>query len=491
MLTSRPTTVIIASAAAIGIAADQLVRTPADWGINVPLAASLLAVLGAAMPSRDGRTPPHWPWLASVCFASMWALRDAQPLLAVDLLAALALASLPLLQQAGIKLRAVPLIDLCFSPLRAAWTASFGTLDFLQTARAEHIASAPARSRAGALGVGALIAMPLVLVFGSLFAAADPVFGTVVSTLLGDNLRTIGSHVAIAGGFAWAAAGYLWFLTKPEHAATSRRVQVVGHLQVLTPLAAVAVLFGLFVGVQATSLFGGAAFVQTSTGLTFAEYARGGFFQLVFASMLVLPLIYVAPMAAGPLDHKATVQLRGLLGAQLGLTGLVLASALWRMMLYVRMYGLTVDRVNGTAIMLWIAGTLGVFAATVVRGRPQAAAFGSLVAAVATLAVLNLANPDALIARYDLSHQNGRQTDFAHLARLGGDAVPILAARIDGVPPTERCRVVATLRKRFLPNAPDWRSWNLARARARDAATGLVAQRCPSTAPGPPASPAP
>ncbi len=404
----------------------------------------------------------------------MWAVRDGQPLLAVDFLAAVSLASLPLLQEAGSSIRAAGLIDLCLLPFRTARTVVFGAFDFAQVARTRHLSAEISGSRARAVGVGVLLSVPLVLLFGALFTSADPVFDRTVSTVLGRNVGPLFWHAITAGVFAWATAGYLWFLTKPaRNGKPALNLPVLGGIQVLTPVAATAVLFGLFVGVQVTSLFGGAAFVETTTGLTFAAYARRGFFQLVLASMLVLPLVYFAPVAAGSLDGRATRRLRSLLAIQLALTALVLASALWRMMLYVRTYGLTEDRVNGVAVMLWIAGTLGIFAATVVRGRSQTAAFGSLLTAVITLAALNLANPQALIARYDLAHQNGREIDFEHLAQLGGDAVPILAARIDSVPAAARCQVITVLRSRQAAIGTDWRAWNLARVRAHEAATKL------------------
>jgi len=474
MNASRASTVILSSAIAIGLLSDQLLRAP-QWGVNVGLAAGLLAVAGI-LTVRGGRQT--WAWLGSMFFASMWAIRDAQPLLAVDLLAALSLASLPVLRESGVALPGAGPVELALAPLRAAWAATLGTVGFGQFLRRGMEPRAPTR-RSQAVAVGALLAVPLLLIFGSLFAAADPVFGAAVSSFFDGALGPLVSHAITVAALAWASAGYLWYVAKPPRAARPLlTVPVVGGLQVLTPLLAMVVLFALFIGVQVTTLFGGAAFVQTTTGLTFAQYARGGFFQLVFASALVLPLVYFAPAAAGPIDGTTAARLRVLLWVQLGLTGLVLVSALWRMGLYVRMYGLTEDRVNGTAVMVWIAATLAVFACTVVRGRPGAV-FGSLVAAVIALASLNLTNPEATIARYNLTHQAGREVDVSHLGRLSADAVPILAARIDLVPEAERCRLVIDLRRRYLPLGGDWLGWNLARARAHEAATGLrAAESC-------------
>jgi hypothetical protein len=246
-------------------------------------------------------------------------------------------------------------------------------------------------------------------------------------------------------------------------------------------------VFALFIGVQAGSLFGGEAFVQARTALTYAEYARGGFFQLVVAAGLVLPLVYLAPLVAGPLDESGTRKLRALLAIQLVLTGLVLASALWRMGLYMRVYGLSEDRIYGTTAMIWIGATLAILAATVLRGRAQGAAFGSLIAAVSVLAALNLANPTALIARYNLEHQNGREIDVKHLGRLGGDAVPVLASRLDLVPPALRCKLVTDLVARYRQPKGDWRGWNVARSHARAAAEILDVVAVCAGAPNPPA----
>ena len=126
MPNNRTARAIIGSAVAIGVVADQLFRTPV-WGINLPIAAILLGAAATTIPPLGKRA--LWPWLASVFFAAMWAVRDAESLLAMDLLAALSLASLPLLQERSIQLKAVELIDLVTAPLRTAWAISAGTLD--------------------------------------------------------------------------------------------------------------------------------------------------------------------------------------------------------------------------------------------------------------------------------------------------------------------------------------------------------------------------
>ncbi|MBI2074183.1 MAG: DUF4173 domain-containing protein [Gemmatimonadetes bacterium] len=206
------------------------------------------------------------------------------------------------------------------------------------------------------------------------------------------------------------------------------------------------------------------------TGLTYAEYARRGFFQMIVASALSLPLVYAAPFAIGePRNGREAISLKSLMALQLALTALVLVSALSRMGMYVRAYGLTEDRLYGTAVMLWVGATIGVFARTVMRSHSAGAAFGSVVAAAVLLAALNLANPQALIARYNLAHPGRRGADVAHLARLGGDAVPLLVSRLHDVAPERRCTLAKELVRRHAATRRDWRGLSLARTRARRA----------------------
>jgi len=475
-MTTPPATHVVAAALGLGILGDHLIRAPV-WGLNVALSAILFAIHGITL-AWDARTSPAtahaspWPWFAAAFFSGFWAVRDESLLMAVDLVAALALLSLPLVQARGVALRAAGALVTLTAPLMALRDTAVGAV-------AAWRALPPAGPRRPLL-IGAALAAPLILLFTAIFSSADPIFAAAVSSLA-ISPGLVLSHAVVIALLTTVCSGYFRALTTTATGPAAGLAAVRLALPVFVPLGATAVVFAAFLAVQAGSLFGGEAFVAATTGLTFAEYARRGFFQLVFAAALTLPLVYVAPFLAGQLTPGRQAALRILLQAQLGLTGLVLLSALWRMGLYISAYGLTEDRLYGTAVMVWIAATLVVFSRTVIRDRPRGAAFGSLVAAVAALAVLNLANPPGLIARYNVTRSGG-VPDFEHLTRLGGDAVPPLVAHLDLVPPDQRCQVVRTLKDRYATPRGDWRGWNLARSRARRAAEALdLPPGCPRT----------
>ena len=61
----------------------------------------------------------------------------------------------------------------------------------------------------------------------------------------------------------------------------------------LTALAVLDGLYALFLGVQSVALFGGAEYLAHS-GISYADYARSGFFQLVWVVFLNLSVLLLA-----------------------------------------------------------------------------------------------------------------------------------------------------------------------------------------------------
>ena len=82
----------------------------------------------------------------------------------------------------------------------------------------------------------------------------------------------------------------------------------------------------MFVAFQLTTLYGGNDYVLKTSGVTYAEYARSGFAQLIAAAALTLAVIAAAARYSP--DSKLR---RALLGALTVLTLVILASAYTRL----------------------------------------------------------------------------------------------------------------------------------------------------------------
>src|SRR2546426_9357543 len=195
--------------------------------------------------------------------------------------------------------------------------------------------------------LGGLLAFPLLVVFGGLFSSADAVFHDVVADAFAIDFGAVLGHIALFGIFTVLAAGYLrgaLLRAAPSRSLTEGDSKVgLGIIPVATALGLVDLLFLVFVVIQVRYLFGGAELIATATGLTYAEYARRGFFELVTASALVLPLLTGADWLVRNESREHQRTFRQLALVLLLLLAVVMASAFTRMRLYVSEYGLSED----------------------------------------------------------------------------------------------------------------------------------------------------
>src|SRR3989441_10231550 len=243
----------------------------------------------------------------------------------------------------------------------------------------------------------------------------------------------------------------------------------LGIIPVATALGLVDLLFLVFVVIQLRYLFGGAELIAAATGLTYAEYARRGFFELVTASGLVLPLLAGADWAVRNESREHQRTFRQLAIVLLLLLAVVMASALARMRLYVGAFGLSEIRLYSTAFMIYFAGAFAWFTLTTLRGQRRRFAFGALVQGFAVLGALHLVNPDAFIVRTNLARP-GSERPFAgwNAASLSADAVPVLFEALPLLDARQQGTVGVGLRERMGGlRRDDGGNWTFGRAGAR------------------------
>lgn len=241
----------------------------------------------------------------------------------------------------------------------------------------------------------------------------------------------------------------------------------LGVVEIGVVLGLLNALFLSFVLVQFRYFFGGADFVLTPDGPTYADYARRGFFELVWVAALVLPLLLASHWLLRKELRSHVRVFQGLAMGLLVMLFVIMASALGRMRLYQSEYGLTELRLYTTAFMFWLAVVFVWFALTVLRGRRELFACGALVAALGAVAALHALNPDAHIVRTNAAlAREGRAFDARYAASLDADAVPALLEVISDLNADERRIIAAELLDDYGDARGDWRSWNWSRARA-------------------------
>jgi hypothetical protein len=430
---------------------------------------TLVFVVALTVLLRIARAPLHqgrrFMLAPLVVFAALFAWHSSPLLVAANLLALAAAVTMGALRNARAPLRQATLTDYGSGLVGAAKSTAVGALPLLMSdIRWQEVVGRVRSERTAALARGLALGLPLLLLFGGLFVAADAVFKHLVSAALPSLDTHVVGRVVIVGIWAWLAGGLLRDLlasrrTQTTTVAAAPQRRRIGELEVGVALAILNVLFLAFVVVQFRYLFGGSELVQSQVHLTYAEYARHGFFELVAVTALTLPVLLLADWVLADRNRRL---FRWLAAALLALLAVVIASALQRMRLYMQHFGLTELRIYATGIIVWLAVVSAWFAVTVLRGKRHAFAVGALVAGFAATFALNVLSPDALIARTNVTRP---VVDVSYLAGLSDDAVPTLVSRIRELPYSQRVLLADELLRRD-SSRRDWRSWNLSRSRA-------------------------
>jgi Domain of unknown function (DUF4153) len=472
---------VMAGAAVMGVLGDLLLRQ-FPWGLNVFLwLVALLATVAIILrlqPSAGVRVN-RWMLAPVVIFGAFFAWRASVPLKLMDVFAvlvALTLAS-PLLGRVRVPLAS--LFHYFSAAVAAGAYTAFGTLALVFGDVEWKEVSRENRARpALAVGRGVALAVPPLLVFGVLLMSADAVFDHIVRTTFHINVERVFLHALVIAFCSWIVAGWLRGLmignSLPQEAPCLPRIFSLGIVEIGIVLGLLDLLFLAFVAVQVRYLFGGAPLVGITPGLSYAEYARHGFFELVAVAALVLPMLLAAHWLLKKEEPAHEGIFRGLAGVQIVLLFVIMVSALERMRLYTDQFGLTEQRLYATAFMAWLAVVFVWFALTVLRARRERFAFGAMVAGFLLIGVLHVLNPDALIARTNVERaRQGRRFDARYVVGLSADAVPVVLPHLEDLKPQDSGTIAKRILKQWPPGKPDdWRVWNWSRARATKAVEG-------------------
>lgn len=468
--TTRRALLLLGTALFMGVAADLLARTVYDR-LNLAIWIMLALLAGLLLARRGVVQVPRQSYLlagAALLFAAGLAGRDAEAIFAVDLLAALSLIVLAAPQSEPGRLRAAGLTHF----VRAAFESAAGAISGALPAAAKDIEWGTVlvhrRGRAiGAALAGFAVIIPVLLILGSLLSQADPLFERALRSIPILNLDQLAEHVATIAIASWLVAGFLrWaFVAAPVRAPAVPASGRIAFPAIGAAIGAVAVLFLAFVAVEARYLFAGDSLVRSLTGLSYADYARRGFFELTWVTVLSLPLLLLADWLLDKSDARGVRAFRFIAAAVVVLLAVILGSAFFRMHLYVSAYGQTQLRFNVTVFMIWLAAALLWFATTVLRGRRERFATGAYIMALIAAAGLNLINPDAMIARTNLARAGDPHFDAAYLTTLSADALPVIESALPSLPAATRCEISRGLAKRWALRRSE-SDWNLSRVSA-------------------------
>ncbi|MCR5483962.1 MAG: DUF4173 domain-containing protein [Clostridiales bacterium] len=161
---------------------------------------------------------------------------------------------------------------------------------------------------------------------------------------------------------------------------------------------------------------------------SYADYARRGFFELCGIAAINMAVQYLTLLLSRKKDEKLPVILRVLCTFVGVFTLLLIATAIAKMVLYIRRYGVTVLRLGTSSFMIFMAV---VFIAMLLRLylRRVRVLPVALATAAVILSVLGIGNIRHFAAQYNYNaYESGKikKIDTDYLRQLGDEGVPYL-----------------------------------------------------------------
>ncbi len=465
---------VLVGVAAAAVATDLALRSGA-----LGLAGALLVAVAAATVLASGRLHTRSAWLATAAatlFGAWLAIRTSLWLVPLDMLAAGGLLALGASLARGGSLADLTIPRVALRAVHAGVHAAAAPAFVAAPVRAvgEQLTGDRPTSLAIRISRGVLLAAPVLILVGVLLGSADAIFASFFQLDLDLRAATVAEHVAALAVGAWGAAALLRVTSVTPPGLLPARRTPIGAVEATVVLTGLCVLFAAFTAAQLVALSDGGRHVLATAGLTYAEYARSGFFQLLAVAVITLAVLLLLRAATDLAGPRQRATFTAVAEVAVALTLVVVVVAVRRLNLYEDAFGLTMLRLYSELFSYWIGAVfllLGAALAGVGRDRGWLVG-GAAAAGLALLLALNVANPEAVVARDQLSGSRQIQhVDAGYVARLSDDAIPTVAARLPGLDPVARddlrARLCSVEPNRVAPSRfTGWAAWNLGHERA-------------------------
>ena len=242
-----------------------------------------------------------------------------------------------------------------------------------------------------------LVTVPLIALLVVLLSGADKVFGYYADKILSAfSFSDFILHVFLTVGAFLLFYSFFWHTgyEKPMNFEIRESKFKIDNLISYIILGSVLALYALFCAVQFAYLFASAGLPP---GISYSEYAREGFAQIVLVSGINLVIFGFMVKYGGK-----SIVLKIMLCVFIYVTGVMLASGFMRLGLYINTFGMTFLRLISAWFIIYLALVLILCAARLLTPKLPLVAVSAVLLLVC-YNILGYINPDAFIVKYNLA----------------------------------------------------------------------------------------
>lgn len=314
-----------------------------------------------------------------------------------------------------------------------------------------------------------VIVIPILVVVILLLSSADMIFNSIFSGIF-DNLKEIledfsgynlmGRLITMFLLFDYLSVVILFIITdfsKKEIDLKNEKNKDAFTMKVL--LTVLNVVYVLFDVIQIKSLL----FHSVGNAITYAEYARQGFFELMFVSIINISIILLSKNYKN--KDKKYINVMSLI--MVFLTFIIIVSAFMRMYLYEQAYGYTLLRLL-VYITLITEVILLVPTIKYILNPNTKIVRDYMVIIISVYTVINFINIDSVIAKKNIDrYYDNKKIDLLYLENYSADNIPCLIEFYKNTKDKEIKKELKIYFKSFGISMDGFQEWNLAKERAK------------------------
>ena len=306
------------------------------------------------------------------------------------------------------------------------------------------------RKTAGKVLIGLLCAVPVLIVVIPLLRSSDEAFQGMLDRMFDDIGNTV---FKVAFGIALSVFVVCYgFCLKTGRIVQQKESRFAGieNVYIVSFLSAISLCYLLYLFSQLAYFFSAFKGFLPNGGITYAQYARKGFFEMCAIAVINLVLVFTAMLFARKQAGKVCLPIK-LLATFIGaFTLLIISTAISKMVLYIDKYGMTVLRLTTSAFMVFLAV---VFISMILRIyiRKINIVKTALITAGCVVLILGTVNVNRVCAWYNYdSYMSGRlkAVDVEAMYNLGDEGIPYIVKLASDKDPS-----VASSAKKYLRNA--------------------------------------
>lgn len=360
--------------------------------------------------------------------------------------------------------------------------------EFLKKYRSNLLGPVKATSAIKRIMVGVAISIPFLFVFFMLFASADPTFGQAFADIIDSFVKIffkdfatfvefifkiivgifVGAHLMVWHFYSWKDESELAHtLSTIKDFHNSEYKKNWDYITVFGFLFLIDLLFLVFVIAQLNYLFSGESNVIGSEAqFTYAQYARRGFGELVFAAAIVYAILFVVNIKTALVTNASRI-LFGISTSLLAVFTLMIgASSMYRLMILQDIYGFTDIRtwaIVGTFLVtaLVISTIVLVWFKNYVKNSSLAMALGIM----GLIGFYIFFPMDYYLGSSNLNrYEKTGQIDLPYMLNLNDEALPVLIQLVEDskIPESGEIAILENLENRYKEYKEnyDWRMYS-------------------------------